>query len=280
MVSGIIMTESYYCEECPENKYEDCGPWTESNSELFKNVKQIHQNHKGWQEYNKERIYAEKTKHIDQNFMNSIRDGIRIEQFQEMRGDLTFTIREGDKEITFTPLEDEIKKLRPLSIYDNQAWILVFLTVKGTVVTTKGSEKNPIIKTEYFQTNYPYFMNSKKELIISKDTWLNEQFQLPDLGLGENVRWKTVDLTNFINSDEKVNLKILFDTALNQIKSLIELKDPDSLKVFVLCAIGTYFYRLFASYPYLDFSGSKGYGKTTAVVIFFCIFFYQNLLLP
>ena len=70
MVSGIIMTESYYCEECPENKYEDCGPWTESNSELFKNVKQIHQNHKGWQEYNKERIYAEKTKFGIYQFTN------------------------------------------------------------------------------------------------------------------------------------------------------------------------------------------------------------------
>ena len=52
--NGVIMTENgnttWYCKECPENKHEDCGEWTENNSELFKHVKQIHQNHKGWKQ--------------------------------------------------------------------------------------------------------------------------------------------------------------------------------------------------------------------------------------
>ena len=41
----------YHCKLCPVNKKEDCGPWTEDNSELFKNCKQTHYRHSGWQEY-------------------------------------------------------------------------------------------------------------------------------------------------------------------------------------------------------------------------------------
>jgi len=76
---------------------------------------------------------------------------------------------------------------------------------------------------------------------------------------------------------KKVNLKNLFETTLKQIKSLIELKDENNLKVFVLWAIGTYFYRLFEYYPYLDFSGSKGSGKTKALVILLCICYNARL---
>ena len=206
----------WFCKECPINN-QNCGPWGDTDKELFVRIQQIHQNHQGWQVYDEKTTNEEKTKHIDQHFMNSVVDGIRIDRFNQMIDDFTFTISEENKEITFIPLENEIKKLQPLSVYDGVAWTLVFLPVKGKVVTTKGTEKNPIIKIEYFQTNYPYYINSKKELIVTKDKWLNEQFQLPELGLGENVRWKPIDLTNFIESDEKVNLKILFDTILTQI---------------------------------------------------------------
>lgn len=274
--NGITMID-WFCKECPINNHQDCGPWGDTDKELFSQIKQTHENHQGWQIYDEEKIYEEKIKYFDQDFMNSFADGIRTDRFNQMIDDFTFTISEENKEITFIPLENEIKKLQPLSVYDDVAWMLVFLPVKGKVVTTKGTEKNPIIKTEYFQTNYPYYINSKKELIVTKEKWLNEQFQLPDLGLGENVRWKPIDLANFIESDEKVNLKILFDTILNQIKSLIELKDKDSLKVLTLWAIGTYFYRLFEYYPYLDFSGSKGSGKTKALVILLCICYNARL---
>jgi len=155
----------------------------------------------------KKKSSKKKIKPVDKDLMRSLAEGIRIERFNEMKNDITFTIQEQNKEITFTPLEDEIKKLRPLSVYDGTAWVLVFLPVKGKVVTTTGPEKEPKIKIEYFQTNYPYYINSKKDLIVAKEPSLNEQFQLPELGLGENVRWKSIDLTNFIESDEKSKLE-------------------------------------------------------------------------
>ena len=267
----------WYCKGCSFNENNDCGPWNDENKEFFPKIRQTHKDHVGWQTHDAEKIYKEKTKHIDVNFTNSIVKGIRTNRFHEILDDITFTIHQENKEITFTPLEDEIKKLRPLSVYDNKAWILIFLPVQGKTVTTKGNEKNPIIKTDYFQTNYPYYVNSSQELVVAKENWLNEQFQLPDLGLGESVRWNTIDVTNYIETDEKTSLKDLFDIAIKQIESLIELKDRDNLKVFVLWAIGTYFYRLFEYYPYLDFSGSKGSGKTKALVILLCLCYNARL---
>jgi len=41
--------KSYYCKNCPVNKNEDCGSWRYEHTPLFNNVKQIHQNHPGWQ---------------------------------------------------------------------------------------------------------------------------------------------------------------------------------------------------------------------------------------
>ena len=274
--NGVIMTE-WYCKDCPVNHSDDCGPWGDENKEFFTRIRQVHKDHQGWQEYDEKKIHTEKTKHIDRESLNLFADGIRVEHFLTMRDDLTFTVREENKEITFTPLEDEIKKLRPLSVYNKMAWMLVFVPVKGETITTKGTEKNPIIKREYFQTNYPYYINSRKELIVAKDEWLNEQFQLPELGLGEPVRWRTIDIANYIEDDEKVDLKNLFEIILAQVKSLIELKDQNNIKVFVLWAIGTYFYRLFEYYPYLDFSGSKGSGKTKALVILLCICYNARL---
>ena len=38
-----------FCEKCPANNNEDCGPWQEDDSKIFQSCKQIHQNHPGWQ---------------------------------------------------------------------------------------------------------------------------------------------------------------------------------------------------------------------------------------
>ena len=131
----------WYCKGCSFNENNDCGPWNDENKEFFPKIRQTHKDHVGWQTHDAEKIYKEKTKHIDVNFTNSIVKGIRTNRFHEILDDITFTIHQENKEITFTPLEDEIKKLRPLSVYDNKAWILIFLPVQGKTVTTKGNEK-------------------------------------------------------------------------------------------------------------------------------------------
>ena len=195
--------------------------------------------------------------------------GIKQNKIRELMKDLTYKISEKDKIIEFELLEDEIKKLRPLSIHDGVAYALLFLPVKAKV--TQQGKKEEDITIKYFQTNVPYYINSKKELYVAKDDTLNQDFQLPDLGTGEAVRWETMDVVDYIENNDKVDLKDVYEQLYDQIKSLIELKTPDYLAVFVLWTIGTYFYRMFEYFPYLDFSGSKGSGKTKAQVILMCL---------
>lgn len=52
--TGIAIVEcnkSWFCQKCPLNNNDDCGPWFDDNSTIFKNCKSIHQNHSGWKQY-------------------------------------------------------------------------------------------------------------------------------------------------------------------------------------------------------------------------------------
>ncbi len=264
--------EEWWCKNCPlDRDGKSCGPW-ESGSDIFTSCKKIHQTHQGWELYDSKKIQDENKSEFDLSSAKLLSEGYRINRFKEMKNDITFTVNYNGKKIIFEPLEKEIKKLRPLSVHDKVVWVLIFLPVRGTV-TTDGKHSH----TTYFQTNYPYYINSKKELWVAKDENINEEFQLPELSLGEKVRWNSIDVLDYIETEEKINLKALFEKIIQQVKSLIELKDENYLNVFVLWAIGTYFYRFFEYYPYLDFSGSKGSGKTKALVILLCLCYNARL---
>jgi len=40
----------WYCEKCPINNDENCGPIEEGIDNIFKSFKQIHEKHPGWQQ--------------------------------------------------------------------------------------------------------------------------------------------------------------------------------------------------------------------------------------
>lgn len=265
MISNSI---SWYCAKCPLNKGDDCGPWNEDEGS-FKKVMIFHKDHPGWKKSSGKDHITTDNDTFSMNAIELLAKGIKQNKIRELMKDLTYKISEKDKTIEFELLEDEIKKLRPLSIRDGISYVLIFLPVKGKI--TQQGKKEEDITIKYFQTNVPYYINSEKELYVAKDETLNQEFQLPDLGIGESVRWETKDVVDYIDNNDKVDLKDVYKQLHAQIKSLIELKTPDYLAVFVLWTIGTYFYRMFEYFPYLDFSGSKGSGKTKAQVILLCL---------
>src|SRR2546422_6985015 len=166
-------------------------------------------------------------------------------------------------EIDFDLLDHEITKLRPISVIDGKAWILVYLSAKMNV---KGKTMN----VQY--NNYPYFVTSKKELLnVLVDNNLKQRFQMPDFMVGENVRWHITDIQHYLSTNVKVDLKSLFEKTVKTTSSLVELKTNDHTNVYALWPIGTYFYRLFPYYPMLDFTGSKGSGKTKALSALECL---------
>jgi len=262
--SNKINNKDWFCEKCSYNNNEDCGPWSE-DSKIFNRCKKIHEKHPGWKLFKLKKQPQEPP--VDFESAEFFVQGFKQNRFREMKKDLTFKIKEKGKIIEFEPLEEPIKKLRPLSVYDNVAWALIFLPARGTIITEGKNNEHPT----YFQSNVPYYINSKKELWHAKDEIINQEFQLPELGLGEKVRWQPIDVFDYIDSENKIDLKPVFEQISRHIGSLIELKNESYLNVFVLWVIGTYFFRLFEYYPYLDFSGSKGSGKTKALVILLCL---------
>ena len=202
------MTESYYCEKCPENKYEDCGEWTENNSQLFKNVKQIHQNHKGWQKGKpksnaKEELEKQANKTME-NMIDEFADQYRNnkqEFIEEINEKFVFHSENAGKEITKQILNYKIITLRPLTYFqsDNTKMILVFLPTKKTVV--KGKDENTSVQTEWI--NSAYFVISKidssggniREILPFDNRALAEKFRINVLPEWNDIRWDILDLT-------------------------------------------------------------------------------------
>jgi len=204
------------------------------------------------------------------NERNSLLEGFKIQRFDEVKKDYSRVVTKNGKICHYNILEEQIKKLRPISIIDNNAWVLIYLPTKEYIPAQDGNDTS-------IYNNYPYFITSKKELWHVKADNLEKDFQLPDLGIGEEVRWRSVDVTTFLENENKVDLKDTFTKIHEKIGNLLELKSIDYQNVLVLWAIGTYFYRIFEYYPYLDFSGSKGSGKTKALSILECLCYNARL---
>jgi len=213
-------------------------------------------------------VYDDMTSEEKEKVSQMFLKGFKQERFRELKKDYTFKINEKGKTIEFEPLQDEIKKLRPLSIYNKVAYVLIYLPARAKITQNDKEEEDTV---SYSQNNFPYYIDSKKELYLAKNKQLNQEFQLPEVGIGEAVRWDILDVLDYIDGNDKVDLTYVFEQLSNQVRSLIELKTNDYLNVFVLWTMGTYFYRIFEYYPYLDFSGSKGSGKTKAQVILLCL---------
>ena len=270
------MTE-WYCEKCPENKNEDCGEWTENNSELIKNVKQIHQNHKGWQKGKpkpnaKEELEKQANKTME-NMIDEFADQYtnnKQEFIEEINEKFVFHSENAGKEITKQILNYKIITLRPLTYFqsDNTKMILVFLPTKKTVV--KGKDENTSVQTEWI--NSAYFVISKtdssdsnvREILPFDDRVLAEKFRINVLPEWNDIRWDIRDCKNWISEIGLSNPKELYELVDKTTRVYLEYAESEYVK-FNLWNIGTYFYELFDAFPYNDFTGTKRAGKTKSL---------------
>jgi len=271
------MNEEWYCKKCPENNNEDCGPWVESNSELFKNVKQVHQPHEGWQQGKpkptaKEELEKEANKAM-KNMIDKFDDQY-TNNHQEFVEELTekFSFHSGDsgKEVTKEILNYKIRTLRPLTYFqsDNTKMILVFLPTKKTIV--KGKDEKTITKTEWI--NSAYFVISKtnssdvgaRKILPFDDRSLVEKFRIKVLSEWNDVRWDIRDCKNWVSETTLSDPKELYEILDKTTRKYLEYAESEYVK-FNLWNIGTYFYELFDAFPYNDFTGTKRAGKTKSL---------------
>lgn len=171
-------------------------------------------------------------------------------------------IDDGNTETEYTLLPKPIRKLRPISVIENVAHITTYLPLKEKAISKKGITSN--------YNNFPFTVTSEHKILNLKVDNL-KNVQLFDLIMGEEVRWEPLDVMDYLNNIQRISLKEVFEQISNKTGSIIELKSIDYLNVYVLWAIGTYFYKIFEYYPYLDFSGSKGAGKSKAMLVLECL---------
>ncbi|MCH7560274.1 MAG: hypothetical protein IIC67_02715 [Thaumarchaeota archaeon] len=267
----------WYCEKCPENKNKDCGEWTENNSELFKNVKQIHSKHPGWQQGKPKPSAKEELEKQANKTMENIVDEFTYqytnnnkEFIEELNEKFRFHSENAGRETTKQILNYKIRTLRPLTYFqsDNTKMILVFLPTKKT--TVKGRDENTTVETEWI--NSAYFVISKtdssgvsiREILPFDDHSLAEKFRIKVLPEWNDIRWDIRDCKNWISENILSNPKELYELLDKTTRVYLEYAESEYVK-FNLWNIGTYFYELFDAFPYNDFTGTKRSGKTKSL---------------
>lgn len=87
------------------------------------------------------------------------------------------------------------------------------------------------------------------------------------------LRWSLDGIRRFIEREEAVEPAQLFEIVKESLKTYIELPDERLYDFLALWIIGTYFFPLFNSYPYVYVGGIRESGKTKLLTLCHCIAF-------
>jgi hypothetical protein len=93
----------------------------------------------------------------------------------------------------------------------------------------------------------------------------NIRLQYIDFNMEQRWSWEGID--SFVNGSEPVGPFQLFTRIKELFKAYIELSDKRLYDFLALWSIGTYFYWLFNSYPYVYVGGISGSGKTKLLTL-------------
>lgn len=158
--------------------------------------------------------------------------------------------------IQYELLDESPKELRAITLDDDKTrLILVYLPTKITEngITTYDSKA-------YFVTNGA----SGKRMISIEDPSLKQKYVTSIFSRFKklNNKWKNKDIQEYIQSNDKVKPKQVFDGLCHMERNYFE-NEFDYDYYFQPCWIThTYFYTLFDLTPYNDFSGMKNVGKS------------------
>ena len=161
-----------------------------------------------------------------------------------------------DGRIEYELLDESPKELRAITLDDDKTrLILVYLPTKITEngISTYDSKA-------YFITNG---IEGKKILPLD-DSSLKQKYVTNIFSSFKilNDRWKNKDIQKYIQSNDKVNPKEIFDNLYKMERKYFE-NEFDYDYYFQPCWIThTYFYTLFDLTPYNDYFGMKNVGKS------------------
>lgn len=80
-------------------------------------------------------------------------------------------------------------------------------------------------------------------------------------------RWSRESIENYLSGEEISDFRPLFEAITNQYSHYIDFGDSRIAKYMACWVIGTYFHRLFTSYPYIHLNGTMESGKSKTLMI-------------
>ena len=111
-----------------------------------------------------------------------------------------------------------------------------------------------------------YILSSQRELCEIKEI-LNKGFIVRGFDKHYLRRLKANTVRDFIEREEKVDSKDLFETVVQFIRRFVVLQDDSEYLLLTIWVIGTYLFRVFQFYPYLHFQAEKQSGKTRTLEV-------------
>lgn len=161
---------------------------------------------------------------------------------------------------TYQVLEDEILELYPQCIIKNSCFVCIYLPTKINFFDGSAAWEN----RAYFLINGQF----DKKLMPADDPYLTRSYKIVVNPTGY-PRWDYHSIEKYMSRPKlsKMNPFEVFHSLKELVKSYIDFDEESTYDVFCIWIIGTYLYRIFEAYPYLDFTGTKRAGKTKALEI-------------
>lgn len=171
----------------------------------------------------------------------------------------------------YTILDSPIKEIWPHTILDNVSYLCVYLPTE--MEETIRKDKLEFTKKEW--RNHGFFVccdyslpnGINKRLVPVDDEILKKKYKINVATDHNQTRWMHLDVMEWQKTKEKINPKVLLELFHQTVPKYVELDSEETYFLLYLWIIGTYFYRLFAAYPYLDLTGTKRAGKTKTLEI-------------
>jgi len=187
---------------------------------------------------------------------------------------LTEAAQVGDIEIT--PLAISYTSVHPsIGVVADTAYVGVWLPAS---VKYKPKKKDATPKTKI--TDLLYLVTDKRELILANEEVLRQHgWSLAYSPIKIKATWGGVK--EYLDGRCTVSQLELFSKILAEYRNYIEFPDEREYFLHALWDVGTYFYTLFNSYPYLYLGGIKRCGKSKVLTLHSCLafnaFFSNNM---
>lgn len=176
------------------------------------------------------------------------------------------------------------RRIHPAQDFDsNLAYTICYLTRKTKVVEEKIEK---VVEQET-----PFIITSERDLIsvneLPEDILLLDQPRLPK---GNDFLIRESNLTKFpsqniikkfLDGKGNVTFKEVFDDVKERFKHFMDFDEPRYYAFCTVWAIGTYFFQLFSSYPYMFLNALKASGKSKTIkILAYCSFCPEIVVSP